>query len=184
MLAIDLSARKKFIQIFQVSKIALVFYLFIASSAAIAQEAKSEPQEGLCTDTTPAPKKPLRIERPRDTSDQNHDREVKTTEGAISQQNSEQAFRTIIPGIASRWWRKFKEPSFCPYIICGGSCANVMGVPIVGRFSENELSSPETPCSLASVEAAGGCCIQERNESCSMSEPHGAASCCKNDTHK
>lgn len=69
-------------------------------------------------------------------------------------------FHGNLPGVSQRWWRAFKNPSFCPYILCGGSCAAVSGVPRVGSFTEDELMSDLTPCSLEDAAVgAGNCCM-------------------------
>lgn len=73
-------------------------------------------------------------------------------------------FRGILPGLSSRWWRNFRNPSFCPFIICGGTCANIMGVPIVGAYTSTQLMSDETPCSIESVESSGGCCMHQTSQ--------------------
>lgn len=69
----------------------------------------------------------------------------------------------FLSGVSSRWWRNFRNPTFCPFIICGGSCANMMGVPIVGAYTSSQLMSDETPCSIESVESSGGCCMGHGN---------------------
>ena len=73
------------------------------------------------------------------------------------------AVRSIAAGMSMRWWRKFKNPSFCPFIICGGSCADISGVPKIGAYSPSELVSEETPCSLDSITSSdsGGCCMSD-----------------------
>ncbi|MBX9688544.1 MAG: hypothetical protein K2X27_17680 [Candidatus Obscuribacterales bacterium] len=61
---------------------------------------------------------------------------------------SEGNFHSLNEGISIRWWRKFKNPAFCPYVLCGGSCAEISGTPKIGSYSHEQLISDETPCSL------------------------------------
>ena len=101
----------------------------------------------------------------------------------------------ILLGVSNRWWRNFRNPTFCPFIICGGSCANMMGVPIIGKYTRTQLMSDETPCSIESVESNGGCCMHNNsnakansqkaptveNSECSMKGLHASESgsdCC------
>ncbi|MBX9567673.1 MAG: hypothetical protein K2X77_02210 [Candidatus Obscuribacterales bacterium] len=91
-------------------------------------------------------------------------------------------FSGVLAGVSSRWWRNFRNPSFCPFIICGGTCANIMGVPIVGSYTASQLMSNETPCSIESVESSGGCCMHNGSNSmgavASESENPAASDCC------
>lgn len=86
-----------------------------------------------------------------------------TTPGdSLIEGNQRNQFTSIVPGLSNRWWRKFKNPSFCPYVICGSSCADVSGVPRIGSYTSEELVSEQTPCGLTELNALAkpdSCCI-------------------------
>ena len=91
------------------------------------------------------------------------------TESKVRIQNS--AF-----GMSARWWRKFRNPSFCPFVICGTSCSDISGIPRIGSYTQEQLVSELTPCSLApvSVLAHDECCMSKTvndtyKDSCSSS---------------
>jgi hypothetical protein len=58
-------------------------------------------------------------------------------------------FKSINAGVANRWWRKFRNPSFCPYVLCSGSCADPVGIPRLGEYSARELASDMTLSQLS-----------------------------------
>lgn len=103
-------------------------------------------------------KSATRLSRPVRTDGGEHCCDQGATKGESSEA-VKQHIRGFLNGISSRWWRNFRNPTFCPFIICGGSCANMMGVPIVGAYTPSQLMSDETPCSIESVESSGGCCM-------------------------
>jgi len=73
-------------------------------------------------------------------------------------------FKSLNAGLANRWWRKFRNPSFCPYVLCAGSCADPSGIPRMGEYSAEDLASDTTPCSLKlpSLNCTdGGCCMSK-----------------------
>lgn len=64
-------------------------------------------------------------------------------------------------GLCVRWWRKFCNPSFCTFVLCAGSCADISGKPRIGSYSSEELISTQTPCSLKPLTVnlnKDGCC--------------------------
>ena len=74
------------------------------------------------------------------------------------------AVKSNIVGLSTRWWRKFKNPSFCPYMICGSSCADISGTPRIGSYSQDELMSGDTPCGLKelnALEKPASCCMPD-----------------------
>lgn len=72
-------------------------------------------------------------------------------------------FQSMLPGVATRWWRKFRNPSFCPFVLCASSCADISGKPKIGAYSLEQLLSDTTPCSLSFESCdscdGGGCCM-------------------------
>lgn len=99
---------------------------------------------------------------------------------SASESNSTEArFSTVADGISVRWWRKLKNPTFCPFVICGGSCADISGVPKIGTYSKEELLSEETPCSLEQLTLAGGnSCCMSKNVANSADVSSSSGSCC------
>ncbi|MBX9720735.1 MAG: hypothetical protein K2X81_05025 [Candidatus Obscuribacterales bacterium] len=94
-------------------------------------------------------------------------------------------FHSPSDGMTNRWWRKFRNPSFCPFVICGGSCADISGKPKIGAYTQKQLDSDITPCSLDSISGngkSGSCCMDTSleqashdccsDESCSASKSH------------
>ncbi len=77
------------------------------------------------------------------------------------------SFQSYLPGLSYRWWRKFKNPSFCPFVLCGASCADTSGVPRVGAYTEEQLFSDLTPCGLEPglFSSMDGCCMSSTIES-------------------
>ncbi len=74
------------------------------------------------------------------------------------------AVKSNVGGLSTRWWRKFKNPSFCPYMICGSSCADISGMPRIGSYSQDELMSGDTPCGLKelnALEKPASCCMPD-----------------------
>lgn len=92
--------------------------------------------------------------------------------GFLLQQNSA-LFKSILPGIAQRWWRKLRNPSVCPFVLCGSSCADISGKPRIGAYDLMQLFSDITPCSLQDFgPASGSCCMGSTLEqSARVSEP-------------
>lgn len=83
-------------------------------------------------------------------------------------------FHSSSEGITNRWWRKFRNPSFCPFVICGASCADISGKPKMGAYTQEQLDSDITPCSLDSISPngkSGGCCMNSSLE-------QGVHDCC------
>ena len=90
---------------------------------------------------------------------------------ALAEERTEQNFRISRPqavapvhfssyaaGISIRWWRQFKNPSFCPYVLCASSCAYVAANPRLGALTQEEYVFSEiTPCSL-NAGACSSCC--------------------------
>lgn len=169
-----------------------VAFLFIPNTFA----AGTETNPSRVPNTSLAGKSATRLSRPAST--QGNDKPCcaesatkKAGTGAAKQQ-----INGFLAGVSNRWWRNFRNPTFCPFIICGGSCANMMGVPIVGAYTASELLSDETPCSIESVESSGGCCMSHgstdkdikaqsgkdlaANSACGISEGNAkaAADCC------
>ena len=87
-------------------------------------------------------------------------------------------FKSTGYGMSMRWWRKFKNPSFCPYVLCGSSCSDISGIPRVGAYSDAELVSEKTPCGLSELNALDkpGCCMSDTIDS-SYSATSKGASC-------
>lgn len=81
----------------------------------------------------------------------------------IDSSSSSVNFKSMALGLSTRWWRKFKNPSFCPYVLCGSSCSDISGIPRVGSYSIEELLSEQTPCGLVELNAL------VKPESCCMS---------------
>lgn len=79
--------------------------------------------------------------------------------------NSESHFKAFVPGVSIRWWRNFRNPSVCPYVMCGGSCSDISGIPRLGAYTQDQLMSDTTPCSLnpQNVDVASGGCCMSRN---------------------
>jgi hypothetical protein len=73
-------------------------------------------------------------------------------------------FQGIRPGMSVRWWRKFRNPAFCPFIICNGSCTDISGQPRIGSYSSEDLVSDLTPCSLSSewIDPESSACCMSR----------------------
>jgi hypothetical protein len=75
-------------------------------------------------------------------------------------QPGEALFKGLPPGYAERWWARFRNRSFCPFVICHGSCAIGEG-PLAVRTGDSYLPV-ETPCPLPArnlfVGDPGSCC--------------------------
>jgi hypothetical protein len=68
-------------------------------------------------------------------------------------------FTSYAAGISIRWWRQFKNPSFCPYVLCASSCAYVCAYPRLGSLTQEELFYADiTPCSLDAPDCSS-CCL-------------------------
>ena len=56
-------------------------------------------------------------------------------------------------GFSTRWLRNFRQPSFCPYILCNGTCATGLGIMGPGDLELTDCGttviSEKTPCSLS-----------------------------------
>lgn len=139
---------------------ALIAVLFTAAllfaPSTCAAETKENPLR--VQRTASSTKSATRISRPAPTDGREHCCDQGATEGGSSMA-AKQHISGFLNGVSNRWWRNFRNPTFCPFIICGGSCANMMGVPIVGAYTPSQLMSDETPCSIESVESSGGCCM-------------------------
>lgn len=66
-------------------------------------------------------------------------------------------------GVAQRWLRNMRHPSFCPFVLCHGTCADVIGRFIIGgNCAPTESSDAPAPCSIRKVDffapGAAGCC--------------------------
>lgn len=72
----------------------------------------------------------------------------------------EKHFSSTVGGISIRWWRKFRNPSFCPFVLCGSSCADISGMPRIGAYTPSQLYSEITPCSLNfKLDDSEPCCL-------------------------
>ncbi len=66
-------------------------------------------------------------------------------------------------GIAQRWLRNMRNPTFCPFAMCHGTCSAIMGQFVIGgSCSPTETSDSPAPCSIRKVdffaEPGSGCC--------------------------
>ena len=72
-------------------------------------------------------------------------------------------FRQPPGGIAQRWLRNMRTPTFCPYLLCHGSCADIMGQFLIGgSCSSADAEAQPVPCGITKPilfsTPGSGCC--------------------------
>lgn len=111
---------------------------------------------------------PLPVKAEDDTRKTRISRPVPTVDNSESANSADaNAIKSNVLGLSGRWWRKFKNPSFCPFVICGSSCADISGIPRIGAYNQEELMSGDTPCGLNelnALEKPSSCCMPETVE--------------------
>lgn len=66
-------------------------------------------------------------------------------------------------GVSLRWLRNMRKPAFCPYVLCHGTCSDVIGqYTIGGSCAATESADEPVPCGLRTSllfhSVSAGCC--------------------------
>lgn len=66
-------------------------------------------------------------------------------------------------GVSLRWFRNMRKPAFCPYVLCHGTCSDVIGqYTIGGSCAATESADEPVPCGLKTSllfdGVSAGCC--------------------------
>lgn len=69
------------------------------------------------------------------------------------------------PGVSLRWLRNMRKPAFCPFVLCHGSCSDIIGqYTIGGSCPPTESAEEPVPCglktSLLFEGSSSGCCAR------------------------
>jgi hypothetical protein len=66
-------------------------------------------------------------------------------------------------GVSYRWLRNMRNPAFCPFVLCHGSCSSVIGIyTIGGSCAPTQSPDEQVPCGLKvgwlTPASTKGCC--------------------------